>query len=142
MLLEQYTLLAELMGRARKNSRLPWVAISFDGIFIGLRQLCKGKSSSRNGHKNDSKLFIGDTECDTAKVPMVCRGMQDGKMKIDRDVVKVPGTDKFEFVGQDELPFWASFDIRVFHKNASAMPMDEENVDDDNDTAKMEEDNE
>jgi hypothetical protein len=107
-----------------------------------LGQLCKGKNSSRNGHKNDRKLFIGDTECDTAKVPMVCRAMHDGKMKIDRDVVKVPGTDKFEFVGQDVLLDLARFDIRVFDKNAFAMPMDEEDVDDNNETAKMEEDNE
>ena len=144
LLFVQYKLLNEyLSGRRRKSSKLPWVAVSFNGIFIGLHQLCKGRNSSRKGHGQDRKLIIGFAACKTAEVPMVCRTMHNGKMTIDRDVVKVLGeTDKYEFVGQDELPFWASFDIRVFHKNASAMPMDEENVDDDNDTAKMEEDNE
>jgi hypothetical protein len=143
MLFKQYTLIDEFMsGRSRKSSQLPWVAVSFNGIFIGLRQLCKGKNSSRKGHEKDRLLIIGFAECETAKVPMVCRRISCGKMAINRDVVKVSGTDKYEFVGRDELPDLARFDIRIFHKNASAMPMDKEDVDDDNETAKMEEDNE
>ena len=142
-LLVGYTLRDEyLSGRARKSNKLPWVAVSFDGFFIGLRQLCKGRSSSRQGHENDLKLTIGCAECELAKVPLGCRQLMHGKMKIDRDVVNVLGeTDKYEFVGQDKLPDLKRFDIRVFHKNASAMPMDEENVDDDNETAWVEEDN-
>ena len=142
-LLVEYTNRDEILsGHGRKSKKLPWVAVSFDGFFIGLRQLCKGKNSSRQGHEKDRRLIIGCAECDTAKVPLVCRRINCGSMVLIRDVVKVLGeTDKYEFVGRDELPDLAKFDIRVFHKNASAMPMDEENVDDDNETAWVEEDN-
>jgi len=74
-------------GRS-KQSKLPWVAIYFDKKFIGLRQLFKGKNSTRPGHGNERALRIGFDECETAEVPMTCRTNMNNKMVVHRDVVK------------------------------------------------------
>ena len=84
LLFQKFHLIKENMsGRKRsKQSKLPWVAIYFDKVFIGLRQLFKGKKSTRPGHGNERALRIGFDECETAEVPMTCRTNMNNKIVV------------------------------------------------------------